>query len=290
MELNRNDEARLCFDQALVLQPGYVEAHYSLGKLAREEGDWARACTSLRQAVELRCDYPRAQTELAILTWMRGDFAGCSSGLEQVSHSRIKLVGKEQKFVEPYRNFLGKLLAYRETHADLYQSNSDLPVLYAVGESHCLAPAHLQVAMREGAYRVEARIVIGAKAWHLGRNQFNPYKRTLAKIVAAIPPGATALALFGEIDCRLDEGIIRHHRKTGNDLTQAILELVENYLVVLSQIFRGGSIRLMVANVPAPNIKSPAVSDEDRRLQAFVVQEFNRVPWKPVALSAIADC
>lgn len=275
-KLNRYAEACVCFEQALMLQPDYVEAHYNLGLLAREEGEWAKARTSLRRAVELRCDYPRAQAELAILAWMKGDFVGCSSCLEQISHSRLRLSGKEQKFVEPYRNFLGQLLAYRESHGELYQGNSDLPVLYAVGDSHCLAPAHLQVAMREGTCRVEARIVVGAKAWHLGRKQFNPYKRTLAKVVAAIPPGSTALALFGEIDCRLDEGIIRHHRQTGNDLTMAIPELVGNYLAGLAQLFGAGSIRLMVANVPAPNIKSMAVSEEERRLRVFVVQEFNR--------------
>lgn len=275
-KLNRYDEACVCFQQAVRLQPGYVEAHYNLGLLAREAGEWAAACASLKRAVELRCDYPRAQTELAILSWMKGDFAGCSSCLEQISFSRVRLPVKEQRFVDPYRNFLDKLLAYRSDHGDLYRDPTDLPLLYAVGDSHCLAPAHLQVAMRDGAYRVAARIVIGAKAWHLGRNQPNPYKRTLEKVVAAIPPGAPVLALFGEIDCRLDEGIIRHHRKTGNDLNQAIPELVENYVAYLAQLFGAGTNRLLVANVPAPKIESYAVAEEERRLQAAVVREFNR--------------
>jgi Tfp pilus assembly protein PilF len=276
VELNRIAEARACFARTLELQPDYVEALYNLGLLAREKGDWTTAAASFRRAVELRPDYPRTQTELAILAWMRGDFAVCSSCLEQAAASRRSLSPKEQKFVGPYGNFLRKLLEYRRVHADLYQGDQDLPLLYAVGDSHCLAPAHLPVLMRAGAYLVAARIVVGAKAWHLGRQQTNRYQQALEEIVAAIPAGAPALVAFGEIDCRLDEGIILHHRKTGSDLGRTIPQLVADYLACLDRLFAAGSTRLLVANVPAPIIKSPLIQDEERHLQALVVREFNR--------------
>lgn len=276
VELNRVAEARLCFAQALELQPDYVEAHYNLGILAREEGAWASAEASFRRGVELRPDYPRAQTELAILAWMNGDFAAGSSCLEAIARSRRNLSAKELKIVGPYGNFLRKLLEYRRIHADLYQGGQDLPLLYAVGDSHCLAPAHLRVVMRDEVYRVAARIVVGAKAWHLGRPQTNRYQQALEKIVAALPVGAPALVSFGEIDCRLDEGIILHHRKTGSDLGQTIPQLVADYLACLARLCAAGAIRLMVANVPAPIIKSEKVTGQDSRLQAMVVREFNR--------------
>ncbi|NTV13310.1 MAG: tetratricopeptide repeat protein [Desulfobulbaceae bacterium] len=276
MRLNCAEEARLSFTRALELRPDYVEAHYNLGMLAREAAAWASAAAHLRRAVELRPDYPRAQAELAILTWMHGDFTECAFCLEQISLSRRKLSAEEQKFVAPYREFLGKLLDYRRDHGDLYASNAELPELYVIGDSHCLTPAHLQVVRRNTAYRVEARIVVGAKAWHLGRPQPNRYQRSLAKIIAALPTGAPVVVLFGEIDCRLDEGIIPHQRKTGSDLSLAIPELVENYLTNLAQLFGAKSIRPMFANVPAPNRQNGAVPDTERQHQAFVIQEFNR--------------
>jgi tetratricopeptide (TPR) repeat protein len=278
VDLNRPKEARHCFEQALALGPDYIkaESQYSLGMLARDEGDRETAAACFRQVVQLRADDPRAQTELAILSWMRGDFADCVALLKQIAQSRAQLSDKEKKFVGSFREFLEKLLAYRQANSDHYRDLAGLPVLYTVGDSNSLAPAHLQVVLWGTTYRVAAKVVIGAKAWHLGRSQANRFKMAFEKIAATIPPGATVLALFGEIDCRLDEGIKEHHRKTGNDLSLAIPELVENYVACLDRVAKVGSLNLLVANVPAPIIYNAAVSEEDRRHQAYIVQEFNR--------------
>lgn len=276
VELNRGTEARLCFAKTLELQPDYVEAHYNLGLLARECGELATASTYFRRAVELRPDYPRARVELAILTWLNGDFASCAAELERISTSKRRPTVDEYKSIEPFSYFLEKLLDYRRAYGDLYLGDADMPGLYAVGDSHCLALAHLPVVLRGADYRVDSRIVVGAKAWNLGRKQPNRYQLGLEKIVATIPSGAPVLALFGEIDCRLDAGIILHHRKTANNLGQAIPELVADYLTYLAQLCGTRALKLVVANVPAPLIKNAAVSEDEWRLQIQVVQEFNR--------------
>ena len=275
--LDRGAEARQCFVQALALQPNYLEAHYNLGLLARERGEWAAAEAHFRSALALRPDYPRAQTELAILAWQKGDFAGCGAALAQIVASQQRPTAEEERTVGHYRKFLSRLLEYRSTRGDLYQGGDELPLLYAVGDSHCLAPAHLPVFLGEAVYRVAPRLVVGAKAWHLGRPQPNHYQNALAQIVAAIPAGAPVLASFGEIDCRLDEGIIVHHRQTGSDLAQAIPALVADYLNHLAQLCGAQGLRLLVANVPAPLNSAVAVGAAELQLQALVIREFNRV-------------
>jgi hypothetical protein len=82
--------------------------------------------------------------------------------------------------------------------------------------------------------------------------------------------------MFGEIDCRLTEGIIKHHKKTNNNLSESIIGLVENYIINQLEIFATKNISLIICNVPAPLFKDDEVSANDKRLQATVVEEFNQ--------------
>ncbi|CRY92878.1 tetratricopeptide repeat family protein [Synechococcus sp. WH 8103] len=77
-----------------------------------------------------------------------------------------------------------------------------------IGDSHCLSFINQEVEIYGQTYSIAPRLVMGAKAWHLGNSMENSYKRTFENIIKNIQPGAQKIFLsFGEIDCRAGGGI-----------------------------------------------------------------------------------
>ena len=104
-------------------------------------------------------------------------------------------------------------------------------------------------------YLAEAKIVIGCKAWHLGNKDKNSYKYEFEKTIESIPAGATTILMFGEIDCRLKEGIIKNHKKNNTNLTESIITLVDNYFNYILRVLTDRNIFPIICNVPANHIE-----------------------------------
>src|SRR5690606_23580570 len=89
------------------------------------------------------------------------------------------------------------------------RSMHDASKAFVIGESHCLS-AHGLVTQHAGsAQRWTARWIPGCKQWHLASPAPNKYKFHFERVVSELPQAPTLLLTFGEIDCRLDEGILR---------------------------------------------------------------------------------
>jgi hypothetical protein len=154
-----------------------------------------------------------------------------------------------------YRTYLEALLAFREAHPDLYAGAAD-DLLHLVGDSHSLAPAHTVTTHDGHKYRVQPHTVIGAKIWHLATD-FNSspslQRAAFERVAASLPANAVVVAQFGEIDCRVREGLFpylsRHPEVDRRDYCRG---MAKAYVATLGRHLATEGRTVMVSGVPAP--------------------------------------
>src|SRR6202008_158414 len=86
---------------------------------------------------------------------------------------------------------------------------------------------------------------------------------------------------FGEIDCRVEEGILPHFKKVGGDLDAQIRSLVGRYVSRTAEWAAPRQLRLHFVGVPAPYLDAVAalrgkIAPDDQELLVRIVQNFNR--------------
>ncbi|MCL4222491.1 MAG: tetratricopeptide repeat protein [Phycisphaerales bacterium] len=104
------DEAFLCFERAVGLDPAYAPAYLNLGVAYKRKGEADRAMGYLRRAVELDPDFVQAHIILASALQDRGDHAGAVEHYE----AAVRL---DPTFPEPHYN-LGLLYAGQGRESD----------------------------------------------------------------------------------------------------------------------------------------------------------------------------
>ncbi len=275
-KLGRIEEAANCYVKALAIKPELPGALRNLGMIRRAQGMVAEAVACFKGALSYKPDYPNVEIYLAIIAWVNGDLLACQNYIDHISSTTEKLSGNELKFVTAYRNFLGRLLKYRESNATRYVKDNNLPSIYVVGDSHCLSVANTTVNFKGVDYLAEAKLVPGCKAWHLGNKDKNIYKYEFNKTMASIPSGAITILMFGEIDCRLEEGIIKHYKKSNVNLAESIVDLVDNYFNYILRVVKDRGIVPIICNVPIQLLGQDVVSEPDKNLLKKVLEIFNR--------------
>ena len=71
-QLDRMPEAIVAFDEAIALQPAFVQAHFNRGWALENGGELVEARRSFEQAIALKPDYADALAKLALLAARRG--------------------------------------------------------------------------------------------------------------------------------------------------------------------------------------------------------------------------
>jgi hypothetical protein len=67
-------------------------------------------------------------------------------------------------------------------------------------------------------YVCRSNWIVGCKQWHLGNSFENEYKYKFRKIINSITSSHNILLAIGEIDFRVDDGILKHARKYWHSL------------------------------------------------------------------------
>src|SRR5262249_57699848 len=137
-------------------------------------------------------------------------------------------------------------------HAGEAASDAGAPELAVVGDSHSLSFHGVGVSLDGTAYRTSAHLVMGCKAWHLASAEPNLYKWRLSAILDSIPENSPVICCFGEIDCRLDEGILRYYQRTGGDLEQLIEDETSRYVAYIAVAATPRRLKPTLLGVPAP--------------------------------------
>lgn len=235
---------------------------------------------------------------LLIRYWMDGNLKEIHR-LLQVHHAFQDMPErKEDKAARAFMQLVVKLcIAWQQNRAiypDLHQAEKTgsppVPVLYVMGESHCLVPCNT-VFYWQGAQRVAVPVfVMGAKMWHFAKQGDSLQKTQLHEHLNSLPKGAHLLVAVGEIDCRPDEGLWSVHKKTGRSLQTLIRTTIRGYLDYLAQTLADiECASLVVQGIPAPTEgllnalqarERAAFVDMIRRVNVHLKAEVLAMGWK----------
>jgi tetratricopeptide (TPR) repeat protein len=275
-ELGQLEKAVKRYEQALAIKPDYAETHSNLCVTLKELGQLEAAVKSCEQVLVIKPDDAETLIQLSIYSWIDQDLDKLKSYLTSKMDLN-KCSKKSLKFVYPYLNFLTQLHKYRLTYPHQYLCNDQSPVIHVIGESHCLTAANSNVEFMGKFHTMKSNVIIGCKAWHLANSQVNGYKKQLEAMVATIPNDGIVMITFGEIDCRLDEGILKFHQKTQNNLVESIKDLVENYTKYIIEKLAGVSRIIIVSGVPCiSKSRQQNLTEDNAVILSTVLSNFNK--------------
>ena len=309
--LGELDEAKASYRQAIALESGYAEAHYNLGVILQELGRLKEAEASYKKALAIKTVYVEAlhnlsivynymndseaeifslrnigqidpdnygliaDVNLAICNFLDGNFEDSRKHI--VSAIRIQektsLFYKNEKV---YWGYLSKILDWHHRKDLVSKNEKSDKILYVLGESHCLSSHNLRIKNSGIDFFCMARLIKGCKQWHLGNASMNQYKHLFEGIFHALPKHSYVLLAIGEIDCRIDTGIIAHKRKfPEKQVRKIILNTIRNYLDYIVKNNSACQHNVIIQGVPCQNLDVRNYSDKDIGQLDEIIKIFN---------------
>ena len=148
--------------------------------------------------------------------------------------------------------------------------------LYVIGESHSLTSHHLRMKFSEIDFFCNARLIKGCKQWHLGNAFRNEYKHQFEGIFCTLPKHSYVLLAIGEIDCRLETGIIANKKKFPRKQIKEIIQTtVENYITYIVNNNLDCQHNIIIQGVPCPNIDVENHVEKDVTQLIELINMFN---------------
>lgn len=304
--LDRDDEAFTCFERAVALDSQHQAAYLNIGcilldraqarealpfleqayKLAPDNAntnnELARACKNLDspaetefsvRAIELAPNSAAAdasRVRLAIRCYLNGQDTEAGNWLANAAKPGFS----QQRNIVAYRTYLSKLLDWHAAHPS-QASESSAPPLQIIGDSHVLTLRSQPAG--EQAVTTQVHWIEGCKQWHLGRAESNDYQQQVERCVSTLPAGYSLLFSVGEIDCRLEEGILKAWRKhPETPLDEVMAQTQDAYLDYLSRLRAEHGHEISVCGVPAINRQAVKSWSPERDELASLICRFNR--------------
>ena len=309
ISVSKYEEAIESCKEAIKIKPDHAEAYSNMGTALVKIGRVTEAIESCKQAVEIKPDYQKAIATLSTILIQSIKVEDIEHLCRYQNTYLIKILliinlfinkliirsellivelqneiegdldywlsnDKDKKFIVAYLEFIDKLNSNILEQENRLHNNVKENIIYHIGESHSLTFAHQEVSLEDKRYIIKPLIIFGTKAWHLGNKNKNQYKTYFENYIKSLNPGSKLILSFGEIDCRVDEGIIIHHLKTKNDLNDIVYETVKNYIDYSENILKTLQIKRTYIGVPAP-VAVTKVSDSLNTLRIEVVRLFN---------------
>jgi tetratricopeptide (TPR) repeat protein len=170
-----------------------------------------------------------------------------------------------------YHGFLNQLIT---NHLPIPSNLDD--ELFVIAESHGLSYHDNTVEYNRKKYKCKSLWILGCKQWHLASPSPNNYKVAVETQLGKIPKGSAVLVVFGEIDCRLTSGIIPFQKKNPQlTLEQVVKQTVIGYLDFISTRNTIWNHNLIFSGIPAPNIDTGSVSQDELQLLIRVIRMVN---------------
>lgn len=277
--LGQLDEAVASCRRALAFQPQSGEFHYALGNALCDAGDIEQAILAYQQALAIDPHHHglSAAVWLAVRYYLKGDLAACQDMLDTSAAIKTKS-GRKLAPISLYRDYLALLVDSQRQRQDTATANQELSQLFVIGESHSLATHGMRVPYCGQALRCCAQWIEGCKQWHLGNQQANLYKSKFQWVLASLPKRSTILLIFGEIDCRPNEGMIKASTKSGAKSLQDIAQATAKaYVAYLTQSNRPFEHRMIVCGVPASNLPADTLPTTAAQQHVELLRMFNGI-------------
>lgn len=217
---------------------------------AREWSRWSGRITG--QAHTEALHYEEAICT-AISHWLKGQSVQLDQALNKAASIREKGIrsSKGLKSLAAYESYL---IALKQMERPVIQQGVQQAVV--LGDSHVLSWNGQAVAGNNYAYKLEAELIMGAKAFHIADAAPNRFLWRLRQMLKNTPPSTPLIFSFGEIDCRVNEGILPFIQKTGSSLVETVQTQANAYAKALRELLPKECPAAWVIGVPAPNIAS----------------------------------
>ena len=278
LNLGRLEEAEASFERSTALAPNFEEAIFNLASarsylnnLEAEIRSWEVSVVSCSGGLRLR-----AQISLSICKYIAGDISEAQrllSASNEIHSSSLK----DHENEKAYHTYLSSLIQRSTKDHHKARPIRARRSLYVIGESHSLASHRLNFERSGGSVLCEAKLIKGCMQWHLGSEVRNQYKYAFEKIFESLPASSEVLLAIGEIDCRLDSGIIKHHKKAPEKrITDIASATIDNYFRYLKNVNSVLQHNISIQGVPCPNIAKEEHSKDDVEALVELIRIFNR--------------
>ena len=274
IELGRLEEAEESYRKAIELKPEYVEAMLNLSNLLDYMNNLEEAILLLENILKMDEGNYRLKSavNLAIFRFLEDDFITSKKHLSEIQ----KTLYLDSNTYLIYWEYLLKILS---SHDNKSHANLDFITkkkLYVIGESHALVSHGLHIKISSDNFICKSLLIKGCMQWHLGSALKNQYKNKFEGIFHSLRKSSEVLLAIGEIDCRLNSGIIKHKNKfPEKNITQLISTTVENYLNYIYKINSSCEHKIIIQGVPCPNISTKNIPKEKVMELINLIREFN---------------
>ncbi|HEY5798772.1 MAG TPA: tetratricopeptide repeat protein [Burkholderiaceae bacterium] len=279
-KLERFPEALQSYLRGLGIAPLNPELHASVGNFYKLTGRMNEAVAHFAKVLELAARgfvRENAALQLAILHHVYGNPEQCGPLLQMAKGIANNPAVKDQGSLI-YCAFMLKLQLWWQAFRQQARMPQATSTMYVIGESHMLSAANLVVPYRGQNRLCKGLWIEGCTQWRLGSAGDNHYKQLLAHFLQAIPEGASVLLAIGEIDCRIDGGILKASKKSVEmSLEQRVEATVTAYLHHVEEQARRRSQHLIVSGVPAYNIAENGRTAEEMQAFGQFLARFNGI-------------
>ena len=129
-----------------------------------------------------------------------------------------------------------------------------LPALYLVGDSHSLCPHQQTVVWQGSPHQVHTQLVMGLKLWHLVSPTPSLQRSAFIARIKSQPMDTPILLSAGEIDTRLNEGILPYSQKKSVPYQGVLQETFDPAILFFKKLTEGRSAG--ICGIPAPCIET----------------------------------
>jgi tetratricopeptide (TPR) repeat protein len=275
-ELGRLEEAEKFYRKAIELKPEYIEAMLNLSNLLDYMNNLDEAVLVLEDILEMDEGIYRlrAAINLAIFSFLDDDIVTSKNYLSEIQ----KTLDLDSDTYLIYWKYLLKILSSYENKPSDNLDFITKKKLYVIGESHSLVSHGLHFKKPSDDFVCKSLLIKGCMQWHLGNPTRNQYKNKFDGLFNSLPKSSEVLLSIGEIDCRLNSGIIKLKNKfPEKNTTHLISSTIENYINYINKINSNCEHKIIIQGIPCPNINTENFPKEKVIELVSLIREFNAV-------------
>ena len=282
-------QSELSYKRALEISPNFVESLFNLGVIYKYLAKYTQLIDLDKYIINcINIDIGmRTQIllRLSLTYYLTGDFDKAKyyiletkSLIYKDSLDQINLI-KNRQHTFSFFNLLFNILSNVQDDRNI----PNLKTIIHLGESHCLSFAYENIFISSQYKTIKPIFIEGAKAWHFATSEYNMWKDMLKIRLNEQQLKEEVFISFGEIDCRLNEGILKYSQKYNMDVLIVCKKTISDYLIYMESILSSYFSKRYYFGVPAPFIVKSPIGDLDKK-RVNLIKLYNSLLKKEVLL------